>query len=595
MTKVQAKTAIAAVNDLFSTSPDGLREIVRAVMQEMLEAEMTDALGAEKGERTAARLGYRSGYYTRTLVTRVGKLELRVPQDRDGQFSTELFERYQRSEQALVATLAEMYVQGVSSRKVKAITEELCGHAFSASAVSAINKRLDGSLDAFAKRPLAEPFPYLILDARYEKVREGGVVTSQAVLIAVGIDWDGRRQILAVEMANRESGSSWKDFLLGLRRRGLDGVEFVVADDHAGLRAAIREVLPEAAVQRCYVHFLRNALDHLPRKADDDCLQELRWLYDRRNVEEARRDLSAWIAKWGARYQKLVDGVEETIEDTFTFYRLPRQHHKHLKSTNMLERLNEEIKRRTHVVRIFPNAQACQRLVRASCRNPRELARSPPLPQHERPQGAQENPPPNRDARNLADAGRTPAAPDSHRPTPAASGHGRVGGHGSTGDSTTGGAGGGGAGEAGVQVTDRAPARFGRGPGDSEPDNRRRWRRHRRFWVHPHANAGNADRGRASGTDCPQSMEAQVVAQVVQQRLRGAESTPSGVASGTTGAPSESDHSTISAKYCFIARNGSSEVGPIPPYGTKAVPTTQFRFSDSCRKTHHARSFSLLA
>lgn len=233
MTKSEAKPAIAAVNELFSKSPDGLREIVRAVMQEMLEAEMTDALGAEKGERTGARLGYRSGYYTRTLVTRVGKLELRVPQDRDGRFSTELFERYQRSERALVATLAEMYVQGVSTRKVKAITEELCGHAFSASAVSAINKRLDVSLDAFATRPLAEPFPYLILDARYEKVREGGVVTSQAVLIAVGIDWDGRRQILAVDMANRESGSSWKDFLLALRRRGLNGVEFVVADEHA--------------------------------------------------------------------------------------------------------------------------------------------------------------------------------------------------------------------------------------------------------------------------------------------------------------------------------------------------------------------------
>ena len=272
-------------------SPDGLREIVRAVMQEMLEAEMTDALGAEKGERTVARLGYRSGYYSRTLVTRVGKLEFRVPQDRDGRFSTELFERYQRSEQALVATLAEMYVQGVSTRKVKAITEELCGHAFSASAISAINKRLDESLDAFAKRPLAEPFPYLILDARYEKVREGGVVASQAVLIAIGIDWDGRRQILAVDMANRESHSSWKDFLVGLRRRGLNGVEFVVADDHAGLRSAVREVLTEAAFQRCYVHFLRNALDHLPRKADDDCLQELRWLYDRRSIEEARQDL----------------------------------------------------------------------------------------------------------------------------------------------------------------------------------------------------------------------------------------------------------------------------------------------------------------
>ena len=169
MTKSEAKPAIAAVNELFAKSPDGLREIVRTVMQEMLEAEMTDALGAEKSERSAARLGYRSGYYSRTLVTRVGKLELRVPQDRNGRFSTELFERYQRSEQALVATLAEMYVQGVSTRKVKAITEELCGHSFSASAISAINKRLDESLEAFATRSLAEPFPYLILDARYER------------------------------------------------------------------------------------------------------------------------------------------------------------------------------------------------------------------------------------------------------------------------------------------------------------------------------------------------------------------------------------------------------------------------------------------
>ena len=365
MTKSEGKPTLATVKDLLAANPDSLRAVVRAVMQEMLEAEMTDALGAEKSERTPARLGYRAGYYTRTLVTRVGKLELRVPQDRDGRFSTELFERYQRSEQALVATLAEMYVQGVSTRKVKAITEELCGHSFSASAISAINKRLDESLAAFAQRPLAEPFPYLILDARYEKVREGGIVTSQAVLIAVGIDWDGRRQILSVEMANRESRSSWKEFLLGLRARGLHGVELVVADDHAGLRAAIREVLAEAAFQRCYVHFLRNALDYLPRKADDDCLQELRWLYDRRSVEEARRDLAAWVTKWGTRYPRLVAWVEETIEETLTFYRLPRQHHKHLKSTNMLERLNEEIRRRTYVVRIFPNAASCCRLVRA--------------------------------------------------------------------------------------------------------------------------------------------------------------------------------------------------------------------------------------
>jgi putative transposase len=295
----------------------------------------------------------------------VGKLELRVPQDRQGRFRTEIFERYQRSEKALVGALAEMYIQGVSTRKVKAITEELCGHEFSASSISRINQSLDEELEKFARRQLEEPYPYLILDARYEKVREDGVIRSRAVLVAIGINEDGRRCILAVELANRESESSWKDFIAQLRQRGLRGVEFVVSDDHAGLRKAIAESLPEAVWQRCYVHFLRNALDYLPRKADDDCLMELRWMYDRHNIEEARRDLAAWLQKWGQRYQRLCDWVEANIEQTFSFYRLPQPHHKHLKSSNMLERLNEELKRRTHVVRIFPNAASCLRLVRA--------------------------------------------------------------------------------------------------------------------------------------------------------------------------------------------------------------------------------------
>jgi putative transposase len=344
---------------------DVVRELFREVLQEVLEAEMTETLQAKPGERTAERLGLRSGYYSRTLITRVGKLELRVPQDREGRFSTQLFERYQRSEKALVSALAEMYVQGVSTRKVKAITEELCGHSFSASSISDINKTLDEQLAQFSSRRLDEEYPYLILDARYERVRENGTIHKRAVLVAIGINWDGRRCVLGVDLANRESISSWKEFLLGLRRRGLSGVELVVTDDHAGLRAAIAEVLPEAAWQRCYVHFLRNCLDHLPRKGDDDCLRELRWIYERRNLGEARDDLAAWIAKWESRYAKLVSWVEENIEETLTFYRLPAQHHKHLKSTNMLERLNEELKRRTHVVRIFPNAASCLRLVRA--------------------------------------------------------------------------------------------------------------------------------------------------------------------------------------------------------------------------------------
>jgi putative transposase len=366
MTGVKPKPVVASVKELLLEHPDGLREVVQAVMQGMLEAEMTEAVGAEKGERTAGRLGYRAGYYSRSLITRVGTLELRVPQDRQGRFSTELFERYQRSEKALMAALAEMYVQGVSTRKVKAVTEELCGHGFSASSISSIVKRLDDSLEAFAGRRLEEEsFSYLILDARYERVREAGVIVSQAVLIAIGIDWDGRRQVLGVELANRESRSSWKDFLSGLKARGLTGVEFVVSDDHEGLKRAIREVLSEAVWQRCYVHFLRNALDYLPRKADDDCLMELRWFYDRRDLAEVRRDLAQWLTKWQAKYPKLTGWVEENIEETLSFYRLPLAHHKHLKSTNMLERLNQEIKRRTQVVRIFPNPASCLRLVRA--------------------------------------------------------------------------------------------------------------------------------------------------------------------------------------------------------------------------------------
>jgi putative transposase len=365
MTKRKGKTELIDVKELLKRDEDFLQAALQALLQAALEAEMSATIGAEKGERTETRLAYRSGYYPRSLVTRVGTLELRVPQDRAGRFSTELFQRYQRSEKALVGTLAEIYVQGVSTRKVKAVTEALCGHGFSASAISTINKSLDEALLAFAERRLSEPLPYLILDARYEKVREAGIILSQAVLVAVAVDGEGQRQIIGVDLANRESRTSGRDFLRGLKERGLFGVEFVVSDDHEGLKQAIREILPGAHWQRCYVHFLRNALDYLSRKLADDCLQELRWIYDRRELAEARGDIAAWLAKWQAKHSRLCDWVEENIEETLTYYRLPQPHHKHMKSTNMLERLNQELKRRTHVVRIFPNAESCLRLVRA--------------------------------------------------------------------------------------------------------------------------------------------------------------------------------------------------------------------------------------
>jgi putative transposase len=365
MTRKNSMNTVSKLKAAIGEDQDLIRGIVQIAVQEFLEAEMDQALGAAKGERTDGRLGYRSGYYPRKLIARVGTLELRVPQDRQGRFSTEIFSRYQRSEKALVAALIEMYVQGVSTRKIKAVSEELCGHEFSASTISELNATLDEELERFARQRLEGEYPYLILDARYEKVREAGVIRSRAVLVAIGIDWEGRRRILGVELAGRESATSWRDFLLGLKARGLCGVRMAVTDDHAGLKRALAEVLPEAAWQRCYVHFLRNALDHLPRKAADDCLTELRWLYDRRDAAEARLHLRAWLERWAAKYPKLCAWVEESIEETWTFYRQPREHHKHLKSTNLLERLNQELKRRTHVVRIFPNEQSCLRLIRA--------------------------------------------------------------------------------------------------------------------------------------------------------------------------------------------------------------------------------------
>jgi putative transposase len=346
---------------------EAMRQVVQGFVQEILESEMDECLQAGRHQRNPGRLGYRSGDYGRELETRLGTLELRVPQDREGRFSTEVFERYQRCEKAFFSALCEMYVQGVSTRKVGKITEEWCGHSFSASSVSRIVQRLDAELEAFANRELDQEFPYLVIDARYEKVRDAGLIRSQAVLVAIGIDWDGRRQVLAVEAANRESKTSWSEFLSALKARGLKGVRFVVSDSHEGIRHGVSRILPEAVWQRCYVHFLRNALDHLPRKADDDCLTELRWLYDRRDLGEARRDLASWLERWSPKYPKLCLWVEANIEETFSFYRLPLAHHKHLKSTNMLERINQEIKRRTNVVRIFPGGESCLRLVRALC------------------------------------------------------------------------------------------------------------------------------------------------------------------------------------------------------------------------------------
>jgi len=366
MTQKNSNKKVIKLKGLINEDKDFLKNIVKEALQEILEGEMDEALGAGKSVRNQERLGYRSGYYTRNFNTRVGKIELRIPQDRNGLFSTEIFERYSRSEKALVSSIMEMYVNGVSTRKVKKITEELCGTKFSAGTVSNINKNLDAKLKKFAERKLDESFPYLFLDATYKKVREDGIVRSQAIFTALGVTWEGRRQILAVELSNRETKTTWKEFILKLKKRGLHGVEFVVSDNHEGLKKSVFETLPSAIWQRCYVHFLRNALSHLPRKkVIDDVLQELRWIYDRSNMKDARIALNQWLDKWHKKYPRLCDWVDENIEETLAFYRLPKQHHKNMKSSNVLERIHEEFKRRTYVVRIFPNKESCLRLIRA--------------------------------------------------------------------------------------------------------------------------------------------------------------------------------------------------------------------------------------
>ena len=228
--------------------------------------------------------------------------------------------------------------------------------------------KLDASLlKAFAERRLEEAYPYVLLDARYEKVREEGSVRSRAVQIALGIDGEGRRQVLAAEVANRESEVSWTEFLSHLKERGLRGVEYVVSDSHEGLKHAISKVLPTALWQRCCVHFLRNAMDKLSRSADPACLEGLKRLWGHEHVGEAREALGAWVTHWDDEkgFGKLVEWVEDHVEETLTVYRLPRDHRLRMKSTNMLERYNEELRRRTRVVRIFPNAESCLRLILA--------------------------------------------------------------------------------------------------------------------------------------------------------------------------------------------------------------------------------------
>lgn len=345
--------------------PEFLRRLVQGALQAILETEMTAHLGARRYERSEGRTGYRNGYKPRTLVTRVGMLELQVPQDRDGTFSTALFARYQRNEQALVLTLMEMYLQGVSTRKVAAITEELCGTGFSKSQVSALTARLDADLTAWRERPLRGSYPYLCVDARYEHVRIDGHVVSQGVLVVAGVRDDGRREVLAVEVADTESEATYHDLFRRLKTRGLGGVALVTSDDHAGLRAAVARHFQGASWQRCQVHFARNLLGLVGAKHRGRLGEELRGVFAATTAAQARTTAHAGAQVWQVSHPSVAAKLETELEDCLACYAFPAAHRPRIRTTNGLERFNQELKRRTRVVRIFPSRAALLRLVTA--------------------------------------------------------------------------------------------------------------------------------------------------------------------------------------------------------------------------------------
>lgn len=366
MTRLDESHEVAEwMQAVLNSDRDLLAEILRAGVQALMEAERDTYVGAAPFERGEERQAQRNGYKPRTLVTRVGKLDLRVPQTRDGFFPSVL-ERYQRSEAALITALAECYVQGVSTRKVATICEELFGDRLSHETVSRYAQELDAELAPWRERALEGAFPYLILDARYEKARVDHRIVDVAVLVAIGVSETGHRHVVGVEVATGETTATWSEFLGALRERGLSGVELVVADAHPGLAEARRKQFPGVPWQRCQRHFLMNALEKAPRALEKPLHQRLRRIWDESaDPGEAADALSTLAAELAPEHPDLADWLEVEGQETLSCFHFPARHRRRIRTTNGNERINQELKRRSRVVRIFPNPASVLRLASA--------------------------------------------------------------------------------------------------------------------------------------------------------------------------------------------------------------------------------------
>jgi putative transposase len=341
-----------------------IREGVKTVLEEVLQEEMTEHLEAGYRELTPTRRGERNGHYARNLLTPAGKIErLEVPRDREGEFVTELFERYKRMTGDVEEAILEMYLSGISVRKVAGITGALSRVRVGKDAVSRITSRLEGQQKEWRERSLEEKaYPYLYLDATYLKVRWGLRVTSMALLACVGVDEEGFREVLAVEVAGSERGAAYTSLLRDLIDRGLNGVRLVVSDDHEGIKAAVAGELPGAGWQRCTVHFERNVLSHVPTTSIAEVAQDLKAIFKVRREKTARALTEDFVELYRGRFPKAVSVFEAGIGEALTYLRYPGSHHAKLRTTNMLERLFKEVKRRTRVVGVFSNETSASTL-----------------------------------------------------------------------------------------------------------------------------------------------------------------------------------------------------------------------------------------